>query len=152
MSPGPGGPGFDSAVLDRCPRPDHLDLIAVPLPPGAPTDPAWWAGRLFGGAGFPRWVTLLLGVRQLVVRLVGIPPASRDVFAVDEVVGEEAVIEARDVHLDFFCAVGVDGERRLLRVTTAVALHGWRGRLYWSVVRLFHGPVLASMLRRATRG
>ncbi len=144
-------PRFASVVLDRCPRPDHLDLIAVPLPAGASTDPAWWAGRIFGRAGIPLWVLVLMGIRQVVVRIVGVRPAPRDVFSVREVVGEEALIQARDRHLDFWCAVGVDDAGSLLRVVTAVQLHGWRGRLYWSVVRLFHGPVVGSMLRRAVR-
>ncbi|MEV7963018.1 DUF2867 domain-containing protein [Oerskovia paurometabola] len=57
----------------------------------------------------------------------------------------------RAAHLDFRCAVGFDGAARLVRVTTVVRLHGWKGRAYFVPVRLAHGPVLTAMLRRAAR-
>jgi hypothetical protein len=39
----------------------------------------------------------------------------------------------------------------MLRVTTAVWLHGWRGRLYFAPVAVLHDPVTRSMMRRAIR-
>jgi hypothetical protein len=142
---------FSSVALDRCPHPDFIDVHAVPLTEGLPLDPAWWAKEAFSPRTMPRWVLALLGVRQLAVRLIGLRPSPADTFAIDDVVGEEALIEVSDRHLDFWCAVGVDAGRRLLRVTTVVSLHGWRGRVYWSVVRLFHGVVVQAMLRRTVR-
>lgn len=102
-------------------------------------------------SGMPRWVAVALAVRQLLVPLLGIPKAPDDTFAVSERVGDEVLIAADDRHLDFRCAVGVDPEARLLRVTTTVRLHGWRGRLYFAPVRLLHPVVVQAMIHRAGR-
>ncbi len=144
--------GFTSVALDRCPNPDFVDCQAIQLPPGSPTDPRWWGQRAFSADGMPSWVIALMAVRQVAVRLLGLPPSPKDTLAVKEVVGDEALIMASERHLDFWCAVGVDVNQRLLRATTVVKLHGWRGRFYWGVVQFFHPIVTAAMLRRATRG
>ena len=144
-----GEPAFRSLALDEIARPDHLDVIAVPLPAGAPHDPETWAHELFTLASTPIWVRAAFVVRQALAPLIGVPRGDRDTaFAVRRVVGEEALIVTPDRHLDFACAVGVDVDRRLVRVTTAVRLHGWRGRLYFAPVRAVHPLVVAAMLRR----
>jgi Protein of unknown function (DUF2867) len=144
---------FGSIALSECDRPDHVDVLAVRLPHGAVADPAWWAERVFSAQSLPGWVRALMGLRRLLVPLVGIDPrpGDGDPFAVRRVVGEEALISLEDRHLDFWVAIGVDDQARYLRGTTVVRLKGRRGRLYWSVVRLFHGPVFGAMLRRASR-
>jgi hypothetical protein len=142
-------PVFVSAALRDISEPDFVDMAAVPLPPGAPTDPRVWAREVFSHAPLP--VKALLGLRQLVVPLIGVPRAPRSIFDVDDVVGEEAVIVADDVHLDFRCGVAVDPTRALVRVTTVVRLKGRRGRLYFAPVRLAHSPVVHTMLARARR-
>lgn len=145
-------PAFRSLALDEVPRPDHVDVIAVPLPAGASTDPSVWARTLFSIDSTPVWVRLAFGLRQLLVPLIGVPRGDPDtVFVVRRVVGEEALLVASDRHLDFACGVGVDAARRLVRVTTTVRLHGWRGRLYFAPVGLVHPMVVRAMLRRAAR-
>jgi len=99
----------------------------------------------------PTVVTALMGLRQLLVPLIGVKPGTLEVFTVDHVVGDEALIVEEDRHLDFRCGVGVDRQARLLRVTTAVWLHGWRGRLYFAPVSVLHDPITRSMMRRAVR-
>lgn len=145
------GPGFSSLVLRDLPRPDHLDLIAIPLPPGSSGDPEIWAGEIFTLSSMPGWVRVAMGARQLLVPLLGLRPAPRDTFRVREVVGDEALIAADDAHLDFRCGVGVDVDAQLVRVTTAVRFNGWRGRVYFAPVRIVHPLVVASMLRRTAR-
>lgn len=145
----PIGPVFHSLVLDEIAAPDYLDVIAVPLPPRAPIDPQIWASELFTIASTPVWVRAAFVMRQALAPLMGVPRGDRaTAFAVQRVAGEEALIVTPDGHLDFACAVGVDRERRLVRVVTAVRLHGWRGRLYFVPVRLAHPVVVESMLRR----
>lgn len=145
-------PCLRSLAFQDIPVPDFADVcvIAVPesLGPIEP-DPTVWASAVFNEKSAPRWVQALFAVRQLAVRLVGIPPASNDVFRVAEAVGDEAVIRTDDRHLDFRCGVGIDAEARLLRVTTVVRLKGWRGRLYFVPVRLLHGPITQAMAKRA---
>ncbi len=140
-----------SLALRDVPAPDFADAVIAPLPAGAPTDPAVWADAIFSPAAMPRWVLAALAVRQGLVPLLRIPAAPRGAFAVDEVVGQEALIAHDDVHLDFRCGVAVDADARLVRVTTAVRLHGWRGRLYFGVVQPVHPLVVTAMLRRAAR-
>jgi hypothetical protein len=141
-----------SIALRDIPQPDYADAMIAPLPDGAPDDPAVWARRLFSLAAMPRWVAAALALRQLLVPLLGIPRAAGDTFAVRDRVGDEVLMAADDRHLDFRCAVAVDPAARLLRVTTTVRLHGWRGRLYFVPVRLLHPIVVTAMMRRAARG
>lgn len=144
-------PSFVSLALRDLPRPDHCDVLVVPLPPGAPTDPATWARAVFDVRHGPRWVAALLRVRQVAVRAIGLAPAPHDTFVVREVQGEEALLAFDDRHLDFRVGVAVDAHRDLLRVTTAVRLHGWRGRVYFTPVRVVHPLVTAAMIRSAVR-
>ena len=145
-------PAFRSLALDEVPRPDHLDVIAVPLPAGASTDPALWTRTIFSIDSTPVWVRAAFGLRQLLAPLIGVPRGDRrTAFAVQRVVGEEALIVTNDRHLDFACGVGVDAQRHLVRMTTTVRLHGWRGRVYFAPVALVHPAVVRSMMRRAAR-
>ncbi|GAA3583572.1 hypothetical protein GCM10022198_03560 [Klugiella xanthotipulae] len=144
-------PRFDSLAFDEIPRPHFADVIVRPLPPGVTLDPAEWADAIFSPEGAPRWVRAAFILREALVPLIGVPRGSPDTFTVARVEGEEAVIVAPDTHLFFCCAVGVDPRRRLVRVTTTVRLHGWRGRLYFAPVKLVHPVVVQSMLRRASR-
>ncbi len=144
-------PCFDSLALRDIPAPDHADVVLVPLPAGAPTDPVVWAETIFSPAAAPAWVKAMFGLRQALVGLIGVRRGGSGIFAVRETVGPEALIAADDRHLDFRAGVAVDGALRMVRVTTTVRLHGWRGRLYFAPVRLLHEPVTMAMLRRAAR-
>ena len=141
-------PVFHSLALRDIPQPDYADMCLCVLPQGASNDPAVWAQTLFSAKAMPRWVVAAILLRQLIVPLVGIPRASADDFAVCEVVGGEALLAIDDKHLDCRIAVGVDIDAAIVRVTTTVALKGWRGRLYFSFVGLIHPIVLQSMLKR----
>lgn len=144
-------PSFASLALAGQPPPDWADVVIVPLPQGAHGGPRCWAERVFDGSDLPKPVLTLMGLRQFLVRLVGIGPAPSTVFDVAAVVGDEALIVELEDHLDFRCGVGVDHEAGLLRVTTAVWLHGWRGRLYFAPVSVLHDPITRAMMRRAVR-
>lgn len=141
-------------AFDDIPAPDFADVVVVAIPADVatlPDDPAWWAGEVFDVRSIPLWIKVLLAIRQALVGLIGVDRGEASVFDVVAVRGEEALIAADDRHLDFRAAVGVDAERRLLRVTTAVSLHGWRGRLYFAPVSVLHDPVTRSMAKAAIR-
>lgn len=144
-------PRFRSLAFADVPRPDYADVIVIPKHPRTPDDPAVWAEAIFSPGAAPGWVRVLFVVRAALAPLLGLEAAPKGVFDVDRVEGEEALIVADDRHLDFRCAVGVDAEAGLVRVTTAVRLHGWRGRLYFTPVRLAHPAVVDAMVRRAAR-
>ena len=135
-------PCFRSLAFREIPTPDYADVCLAVLPDGASTEPAEWAERLFSLESVPCWVAAAMGLRQALVPLIGIPKAPRDTFRVTDKSDEEALIFVRDKHLDFAAAVGVDPVGRLIRVTTAVVLKGWRGKLYFSVVRPVHPIVV----------
>ena len=146
----PDSDGWSIALRD-IPRPDYADATIALIGPEATLDPTAWAHALFSPRTMPRWVVAALAVRQLAVRLIGIPPAPRDVFRISEHVGGEVLIAADDTHLDFRCAVAVDAGLRLLRVTTTVRFNGWRGRIYFAPVRLAHPIVVRALIRAAGR-
>lgn len=133
--------------------PDYADAVFVKVPGSKPLpeDPAWWANQVFNVRSAPGWIRALFALRQALVGLAGIKRAPSTVFGVDRVEQGEALIAEDDTHLDFRAAVKVHHESRLLQLTTVVRLHGWRGKLYWTVVSLFHGPVTRSMMKRTTR-
>jgi len=147
-------PALRSLAIEACPAADVIDVQALPLPAGLATaerdDPAYWLRQLFDRRSVNPVVAALFAVRGVLVRLIGVDrstePDLATVFDVQQVHGEEALTSQRAPHLDFWCAVGVDGAR--LRVTTVVRFHGWRGRLYWLPVGALHGPVTRSMMRR----
>jgi hypothetical protein len=141
-------PVFSSLALRDLPAPDFAEVQVYPLPPGSSTDPAAWARAIFSPR-LPAPIRALMALRQAVVPLLGLRPSPADTFAVREVVGQEALLAADEPHLDFRCAIGVDPTARLLRITTAVRLHGWRGRVYFAPVRLAHPQILRSMVRAA---
>lgn len=144
-------PAYRSLAFSDIPQPDFADMVIATLPPGASTCPRQWAENLFSVNHMPVWVRSVLAVRQAVVPLLGIPVAPRDVFRVRHVEGDEALISANDKHLDFRCAIGVDVETRLVRVTTTVKLKGWRGRLYFAPVRLAHPIVVGAIVKRSQK-
>lgn len=143
-------PAFSSLALADLPAPDYAEVQVYPLPPGSSTDPRWWAEAVFS-AQVPVVVRALMSLRQALVPLLGLRPSPADTFVVREAVGQEVLISADEKHLDFRCAVGVDPTARLLRLTTAVRLHGWRGRLYFGVVRLVHPEIQRAMVLSAIR-
>ena len=140
-----------SLALRDIPHPDFADATIVALEPSGSVDPAAWARRMFSRRDMPRWIVAAMAVRQVVVPLLGIARANSDVFTIRETAEDEVLVAADDRHLDFRCAIAVDESTRLLRVTTTVRLHGWRGRLYFLPVRIAHPIVVRSMVKAAAR-
>lgn len=144
-------PAFRSQALEQIPDADYVDVLVVPLPPGATHDPVRWVDATFGVGDAPPWVRALFALRQSVVGLVGISRGAGDDFTIRQVLGDEALVHVDEQHLEFAAGLGVDAESGLVRLTTTVRLHNWRGRLYFAPVRALHRPVAGAMLRRAAR-
>jgi hypothetical protein len=138
-----------SVAFEIVPRPDWASTTTVAIPPDLTQDSLTWARAIFARRNIPAWVKGLFVAREVAVRVLRLPPGDPRMLAVDRVVGDEALIDTDDVHLHF--AVGVRAEAGFVHVTTAVALKGWRGQLYFAPVRLLHDAVTRSMINRAAR-
>jgi hypothetical protein len=144
-------PAYASLALAAIPDPDYADMSICVLPAHATADPAAWARNLFSLASMPKWIVVALVLRQVFAPLLGIRRAPKDVFAVRDTVGDEALIAFADTHLDFAVGVGVSESTNTVRVTTTVRLKNARGRLYFLPVRLLHPLVVQSMLKRSRK-
>ncbi len=148
-------PGFHSVALDSMPKPDFADVNLVPIPQRLQRvwgdDPAAAVRAIFDVQTVPKPVKALMLAREVFIRALRIDSAASDRhgFRVAEVVNGEAYIRTVQPHLTFH--VGVAAQDRLLRLTTAVTLNDWRGRLYFLPVRLLHPPVVRAMMSRAAR-
>jgi hypothetical protein len=116
---------------------------------GSAFDAAGWARAIFSVGSTPGWVRVLFDAREVLVRLLRIPPGRPGMLAVREVRDGEALIDTDDRHLRFVAGVRTEGN--LLHVTTAVRLKGWRGRVYFVPVRFLHDQITRSMMTAAAR-
>jgi hypothetical protein len=123
------------------------DSHSIRRAPDTPTDPEVWADAIFRDP--PLWVAALLGLRNLAVRAVGVPPATRHAFDTISVEGNTLVLGQDDQHLDFRASIVVDDAT--VTVGTTATTKNRRGRLYLAVVRLAHPFVVRSMLAHAQR-
>jgi hypothetical protein len=131
------------------PQPDWASTTTVTVADGSVRDARGWADAVFAVGSVPLWVKALFGAREVVAKLLRIPPGRPGVFAVREVRDGEALIDTDDRHLRF--VAGVRAQEGLLHVTTAVQLKGWRGRLYFLPVRFLHDQITRSMMAAAAR-
>lgn len=132
------------AAMDH---PSLADAYAVSRPPAVTTDPAAWVEAVFHDP--PAWVMALLRLRNMLVRVVGIPPGDESAFAVLERTEREALLGTDERHLDFRSSVLVDD--RAVTVSTVARPHHAVGRGYLAIVGLIHPTVVRAMLGRAAR-
>jgi hypothetical protein len=126
---------------------DWSDAYAVSFPGGPPGDPQQWADAIFHSP--PRWVSLLLGVREVLVRLVGIEAGGTHAFDTVDWNADEVLLGIDQSHLGFRASVLLESRRVVL--STVVRVHNRRGRAYSAVVRRIHPLVVRTMLARAAR-
>jgi hypothetical protein len=136
-----------SVAYQLMPRPDWAATTTVAVRDGSARDAEGWARAIFAVGSVPLWAKAMFGAREVVARLLRIPPGRPEMLAVREVRDGEALIDTDDPHLRF--VAGVRAEDRLLHVTTAVQLKGWRGRLYFLPVRFLHDQITRSMMTAA---
>jgi Protein of unknown function (DUF2867) len=107
----------------------------------------------------PRWIEVLLTLRNLLVAPLGLKtaapdePCGRDVIGVFPVVGQtpdRLVAGFNDKHLDFRLVVDVAsaGHTQRVTATTLVLTHNLLGRTYLAIIRPFHRLVVPAMLRQ----
>jgi hypothetical protein len=129
------------------PAVDWSDAYAVVVEEAPQGHPQEWADAVFGSP--PGWIRVLFGVRELLVRMVGIEPGGGHAFDTVSSSPDEVVLGTDQRHLSFRASVLLG--RRQVVVSTVVQVHNRRGRAYSAVVRRVHPFVVRSMLARAAR-
>ena len=128
---------------------DWSDSYAVGTPSGQRRrDPQEWADAIFRSSP-PLQVRMLFGLRELLVRTVGIERGGRHVFTTVARTDHEVLLGADQGHLGFRASVLVEVDRVVL--STVVELRNRRGRAYFALVRRIHPLVVRRMLARAAR-
>lgn len=110
----------------------------------------------------PRWLAALTGLRDAIVRPLGLRTSGDARFACQERIDffpvlsstpERVVLGLDDRHLDFRLVIDVtalDARRRKVVVSTLVQTHNRLGRLYLAMVAPFHRRIVPTMLARDT--
>jgi len=107
----------------------------------------------------PRWVDVLLVLRNIMVAPFGLKTSAEDrraprdiigIFPVVSVTPERLVAGFNDKHLDFRVVVDVAtfGQKQSVTATTLVLTHNWLGRTYLKIITPFHRLVVRAMLQQ----
>jgi len=112
------------------PRPDWAVTTTISISPGVQRSSAEWATEIFDIRAVPRWVKALFAARAVIAAPLHLAPGNPAMFAIDAVVGADAVIDTDDRHLRF--VAGMRAEPGLGPVATLVTLKSLRGRLHSS--------------------
>ena len=107
----------------------------------------------------PRWVDVLVVLRNIIVAPFGLKTSAEDRRAPRDIIGifpvvsetpERLVAGFNDKHLDFRVVVDVatTGQRQSITATTLVLTHNWLGRTYLKIIMPFHRLVVRAMLRQ----
>jgi hypothetical protein len=135
-------------LADALPTHDWSDAYAVRIPISASSrDPQDWADAVFHAP--PEWIKVLFGVRELLVRAIGIEQAGTHVFDTVARTENEVLLGTDQSHLGFRVSVLVELDRVV--VTTLVTFHNRRGSAYFALVRRVHPLIVRNMLARAAR-
>ncbi len=138
----------ESPLLARAlPSIDWSDAYAVSLTDRPIGYPQEWADAIFHSP--PLWVAVLFGLREVLVRAVGIESGGGHVFDTVSWSPDEVLLGIDQRHLSFRASVLLEPTRVVL--TTVVKVHNRRGRVYSALVRRVHPVVVRTMLARATR-
>ncbi len=118
----------------------HTGLDARPLAAGAFNDP-------------PGWAAALMKARNTIMGRLGYkaPDPARTGFPILHSSPEDVVMGLDDGHLDFRALLRVSAitaSSSRITLTTAVATHNWRGRVYLAAIMPFHKLIVRNMLQR----
>ena len=148
----------DLGLAALLPGANFVDAFAIDLPTRN-LDARTAAERALGHT--PRWVSLLMRLRDGIVRPFGITtsnaisaPDRIGIFPVLSQTPTQLVAGFDDGHLDFRVVIGVTPRRSGMRATatTLVLTHNRLGRTYLGLILPFHRLVVRSMLDQLRRG
>jgi len=159
-------PPLGSHIRGTYREPDLADAYRIRVPDTVSSDPERLARHLFDTS--PRWVAVLMRIRDSIVAVVGLKTAWRlrrssrndavervGIFRIYERHADEIVLGEDDRHLDFRLSVMRESQAAAhgtyVTVATCVDCHNLLGRTYLSLIAPFHRAVVRSTLRRAAR-
>jgi hypothetical protein len=140
----------DSLVARALDRIDYSDAYAAPLPSGVSS--AVELARAIFSRPAPMWVRILFAIRNAGARVVGLRAAPRPdsivpIGNIYQTRDDEVLFGLDDKHLDYRASILVRGGRGIF--ATTVKMHGLLGRIYFAMVRPFHGRIVRNLLARA---
>lgn len=98
----------------------------------------------------PKWIDWLMKLRNAIVKPLGLDTGSKFTDMVCASSSNEEIFGMPDKHLDFhvsmWCGEYRNG-RQELRITTVVKYNNWLGRVYFFIIRPFHGIIILSLLK-----
>ena len=116
---------------------------------------------------FPQWINALFKLRNFLVKFVGLKSAEKDnvkelekcirtgeaydFVSVPAKSGNETVLLLSDSHLKAYLSVHVESgnEHKTISAITLVHYKNLLGRIYFFIIRPFHGLIVKSLLKRA---
>lgn len=146
-------------IMSRLKAVDFSDTHSVIVPEGVTIPEA--LNRIFTHS--PKWIELLLKLRNQVVRVMGLQTEVVEKFdarklkagdtigflQVLEINDNIAIIRGDDKHLNFVVTMSIVGN--MLSCKTDVEFHNIWGRSYFIVVAPFHKLIVPAMLRSAIK-
>lgn len=99
---------------------------------------------------FPAWIDWLLKLRNMLAKPLGLDTTSRFSDSICERNDNEIIWGMPDKHLDFHVSMWCSehrGGKQELRITTIVKYNNRFGRVYFFVIRPFHGIIIRSLLK-----
>jgi hypothetical protein len=162
------GVPLDSALHAFQDKADYWDAYEVSIPDDARTALQCYLEFV---SGTPKWIDMLMSIRNAVVRLFLLKPVGRladvrelrapeslgpgdraGIFTIRTVCDQEVVLEIRDTHLDSVVSVyKQSGQPARLKVISMVFYHNFLGRLYMLPVAPMHRIIVRSILSRQRR-
>lgn len=98
----------------------------------------------------PKWIDWLMRLRNAIVKPLGLDTDSKFTDMICASSSNEEIFGMPDRHLNFhvsmWCGEHQDRKQEL-RITTVVKYNNWFGRVYFFVIRAFHGIIIKSILK-----
>lgn len=134
-------------LIDNYLPADYLDSFSKEVEPKENITPDAFFNMAFNQ--FPTWIDWLLKLRNTIVKPLGLDTTSRFSDSICERNDDEIIWGMPDKHLTFnvsmWCSEHKNGKQEL-RITTVVKYNNWFGRVYFFVIRPFHGIIIKSIL------
>lgn len=136
----------DSLIKNYLPA-DHVDSFSREITCKQAITPEEFHDLAFNR--FPKWINWLMGLRNAIVKRLGLDTNSKFTDMICAISPNEEIFGMPDKHLDFhvsmWCGEYKDSKQEL-RITTVVKYNNWFGRVYFFIIKPFHGMIIKSIL------